>query len=391
MPDDSTSSDLESIKERVETPAFVYAEAGLLRPLRVAARIRAEAGCKVLYSLKPCTIADALRFMAPRLDGLAASSLFEAKLARDVIGGAGTVHFTTPGLRAVEIEALDRLCDYVSFNSLGQWRRHRGAISDGRKCGLRINPQLPLVDDDRYNPCRAASRLGTPLDELERVLESDPARLDGLGGLHFHTNCDCESFAPWLATVEHIDRRLERLLRRVSWVNLGGGYLFGSPASRAVLVRAVELLRSRYGVEVFIEPGAAFVRDAGYIVASVIDRFSSDGREIAVLDTTVNHMPEVFEYQFEPDVLDHDDDAEHEYILAGCSCLAGDVFGLYGFDEPLEIGSRVVFTGAGAYTTVKWHTFNGINLPAIYAWTEAGELVLKKRFGYQDFLVHCGV
>ena len=121
------------------------------------------------------------------------------------------------------------------------------------------------------------------------------------------------------------------------------------------------LLRSKYGVDVFIEPGAAFVRDAGYIDRDGHRPVPCDGREIAVLDTTVNHMPEVFEYQFEPEVLGHDDEAEHEYILAGSTCLAGDVFGLYGFDEPLEIGSRVVFAEAGAYTTVKSHMFNGIN------------------------------
>src|SRR5262249_5272110 len=136
--------------------------------------------------------------------------------------------------------------------------------------------------------------------------------------------------------------------------------------------------------------GATFVRDAGYIVATVIDRLTADGREVAVLDTTVSHMPEVFEYQFEPEVLGHDDEAEHEYILAGCTCLAGDVFGVYGFDEPLEVGSRVVFTEVGAYTLVKSHMFNGINLPTIYAWTESGEVVLKKSFSYHDFLARCG-
>ncbi len=64
--------------------------------------------------------------------------------------------------------------------------------------------------------------------------------------------------------------------------------------------------------------------------------FRSGGKTIAVLDTTVNHVPEVFEYQFEPDVLDHDDDqAEYEYLLAGSSCLAGDLLGVYAFDRRL--------------------------------------------------------
>jgi carboxynorspermidine decarboxylase len=385
-------NDLEVMKARVETPAFVYDEGAIADKLRVASSIRADTGCKVLYAMKPLALVDALRLMAAALDGLAASSLFEATLAYEVLagGGRGTVHVTTPGFRPDEIAALDRLCNYVAFNSLGQWERYGPRLSGARKCGLRVNPKLPLVEDERYNPCRPGSKLGAPIEELEKLAERQSARLQGLAGLHFHTNCDSESFDGWLATVERLDERLDGLLRRLAWVNLGGGYLLDAPEELPALARAVGLLRSKYGVEVFIEPGAAFVRDAGYIIASVIDLFTCDGREIAVLDTTVNHMPEVFEYQFEPEVEGHDDDAEHEYTLAGCTCLAGDVFGDYAFDEPLEVGARVVFTEAGAYTTVKSHMFNGVNMPAIYACTDSGELVLKKRFSYGDFRSRCG-
>ena len=94
-----------------------------------------------------------------------------------------------------------------------------------------------------------------------------------------------------------------------------------------------------------------------------------------MLDTTVNHMPEVFEYQFRPDVVGASDLGAHEYVLAGMSCLAGDVFGEYRFDEPLRVGSRVVFSNAGAYTIVKANTFNGIPLPAIYELRDDGSFV----------------
>jgi carboxynorspermidine decarboxylase len=156
------------------------------------------------------------------------------------------------------------------------------------------------------------------------------------------------------------------------------------------LCESIERLRARYGVEVFIEPGAALVRGAGYLVSSVIDMFRSGGKSIAVLDTTVNHVPEVFEYQFEPDILGDDDDGEFEYRLAGSSCLAGDVFGVYGFRRRLSIGSRVVLANVGAYAMVKAHMFNGINLPSIYSVTSAGELVLRRKFTFEDFLSRFG-
>ena len=72
-------------------------------------------------------------------------------------------------------------------------------------------------------------------------------------------------------------------------------------------------------------------------------------------------MPEVFEYGFQPDVVGACEadagaskgDAGHEYLLAGCTCLAGDLFGVYRFPGPLHVGDRVVFSNAGSYTLVK--------------------------------------
>ena len=96
-------------------------------------------------------------------------------------------------------------------------------------------------------------------------------------------------------------------------------------------------------------------------------------------------MPEVFEYVFEPDVVGHSDQSSNSYILAGASCLAGDIFGEYAFDEPLAIGDWVIFENVGAYTLTKAHMFNGIDLPAIYALTSDGHLSLKRDFGDSAF------
>jgi carboxynorspermidine decarboxylase len=176
----------------------------------------------------------------------------------------------------------------------------------------------------------------------------------------------------------------------VEWINLGGGYVWDAGSDFAPLIECVQHLTETYGVEVFLEPGAGIINTAVRLVSSVIDVLESDGKWIAILDTSVNHLPEVFEYQFEPDIAEHCDSAPHEYILAGASCLAGDVFGTYSFSEPLKIGSRVTFENVGAYTLAKAHMFNGINLPSIYALDERGELALIREFTFDDFAARCG-
>ena len=389
--------------EAISTPAFVYDERAVHRLLDYAAPLRNAGLCRLLFAIKSFSFAPALRVMAPRLDGFAVSSLYEARLARHVVGDAGSVHITTPGIRGDEADEIGSLCDYVSFNSLGQWEMHSKRLKGIATCGLRVNPQLSFADDTRYDPCRPHSKLGVPLDDLAAVLRDEPARLDAVRGLLFHSNCDSPDFAELRATVERLQSCIPGLLRQVEWVNLGGGYLFeedGEPCDDLDdLCRAIHSLRSEYGVEVFIEPGSGLIRAAGYFVASVLDLFQSGGEAVAVLDTTVNHMPEVFEYGFQPDAVGAIDaeaamegkDVSHKYLLAGCTCLAGDLFGSYRFPQPLSVGDKVVFSNSGSYTLVKAHTFNGVALPSVYALDADGELVLRSSPSYGEYAARWGL
>jgi carboxynorspermidine decarboxylase len=381
---------LARVVRAVETPAFVIDERVLVEAARRGAELARACGFQLLYALKPLPDERVLSLLAPRLGGFSASSIFEARLARSVLGDSGVVHVTSPGIREREIDELGALCDHVALNSLSQLRRLGPRLWRPGQLGLRVNPQLSMVEDERYDPCRRHSKLGVPLDALEARLERDPGLFEGVRGLLVHSNCDSSDFTHLLRTVRHLEDALDGWLDRLEWINLGGGYLLEPGVDASPLAEAVARLRDGHGLSVSMEPGAALVREAGYLVAEVIDLFRSQGKRVAVLDTTVNHFPEAFEYQFEPDVMGHDDEAEHEYLLAGCSCLAGDVLGEYGFARRLRIGSRVVLPGLGAYSFVKAHMFNGINLPALYSVGEDGTPALRRRFDYQDFLSRFG-
>lgn len=367
----------------LETPAFVYDEALLAEDLNDARAALAPTGARLLLAMKAFSFGAGLRFASPLLDGFHASSLFEAYLAR-LVAPDKIVHTTTPGLRPGDFAALTDASDRLSFNSLAQWRRHRTAIGNQVSPGLRINPGLSFVADERYDPSGRNSKLGEPIEHVTELLAHAPHELEGIEGILVHDNCESDAFDELLRVVVRLTNRLGPLLGNLRWVNLGGGYLFGPEVDLSPLHAAVRLLTDRYGVEVLIEPGTSLVSRAGSLVATVVDLMEGQGRDIAVLDTAVSHAPEVFEYQFVPDV--GTEQGCHTYLLAGASCLAGDHFGLHCFPHPLEVGSRVVIADVGAYSLVKASWFNGIPLPTVYSRALDGALVEQRRYTLEDFL-----
>jgi carboxynorspermidine decarboxylase len=378
--------------ERIATPAFVYDEQQLVDDVQ-AVRTAVGPDVQLLLAMKAFCLDAGLRTIAPLLDGLHASSLFETRLGRSILGDEGLIHVTTPGLRDDEIAEIAALADLVSFNSLSQWHRLRRAGEPREGWGLRVNPALSVAKDPRYDPCGRFPRLGVPVDVLAELAGRAPAELAGLSGLLVHSNCEGTDVTPLLRTVEILEGRLGPLLDRLRWIDLGGGYLLQDVEDMGPLHEAVQRMRAR-GLVVVMEPGSAIVASAGYLVGSVVDVFDAQGQRIAVLDTSINHAPEVFEYSWSPDVVGAEHAAEDEvdegvHLVTGSTCLAGDVFGRYRFPAPLEIGARVVFTDLGAYSLVKAHRFNGVNLPTVYA-LRHGEPIMIREFTFPEFVSHYG-
>ena len=76
---------------------------------------------------------------------------------------------------------------------------------------------------------------------------------------------------------------------------------------------------------------------------------------------------------------------DHAVTIAGRTCLAGDVFGEYSLDAPLEVGNEVRFADAAGYTMVKTTWFNGLRMPSIVVRRVEGTVEVVREFGYDDF------
>ncbi len=362
--------------------------------VRILRQVADDAGMTILLALKAFALPAIFDLVREHLDGVCASGVYEARLGHEEI--ALPVHTYAPAYTPDDLDAILSMSDHVSFNSLGQWVRHRDACRASQrqrpelKFGIRVNPEFSVGDTELYDPCAPYSRLGTTVANLEEELASHADAWEGISGLHFHTLCENDSYA-LEATLTAVEERFGEILRKpqITWLNIGGGHhITKSTYDRAHLRSLVERVRSTYNVDVIAEPGEAAAIHSGVLVTSVVDT-TRNGMELAILDTSATaHMPDTLEMPYRADIWGAGGPIQyvHRYRLGGQTCLAGDVIGDYSFAEPLEIGDRLVFDDMSHYTMVKTTTFNGIALPAIATWdSDTHELAVHRRGEYGDF------
>ncbi|MBA2541713.1 MAG: carboxynorspermidine decarboxylase [Deltaproteobacteria bacterium] len=370
----------------LETPCFVTDLGALEANLKILADVQQRAGCTILLALKGFAQWSTFPLVRKYLAGATSSSVAEARLAREELGGE--VHAYAPAYSDGEMRELLTLADHIVLNSPAQWRRHRKTIEHARlggrhiSCGLRVNHEHQEVEVALYDPAGPCSRLGTTRTNLTAE------DLDGLDGLHLHTLCQVNSDALERALAA-FETRFGEFIPRMKWVNFGGGHHITRPDyDRELLVRLLTDFRARWNVPIYLEPGEAVALGTGILVSSVMDTFHN-GMDIAILDTSATaHMPDVLEMPYRPVIIGAGapDEKPHTYRLGGMTCLAGDVIGDYSFDRPLAAGDKLVFLDMAHYTMVKTSNFNGVRMPSIALHDPVTkQITVTRRFGYHDY------
>jgi carboxynorspermidine decarboxylase len=375
----------------MKTPAFIVHEDLIRRNCEILASVKQRTGCKVLLALKGFALWPLFPVIREYLDGVCASSPWEARLGREEFGKE--VHAFAAAYSDADFAELLTLCDEIDFNSFAQFERlgrdgspSRPSCAPGGRAlplfGLRINPECSTQDPAHaiYDPCAPGSRLGIRRKDFEGQ------DLTGITGLHFHTLCEQNS-DDLETTLKAVEEKFGDLLPQMDWVNFGGGHhITRDDYDLDLLCTLINDFKAKYDLQVILEPGEAVALNAGVLVASVLDIIDNDGA-IALLDVSCTcHMPDVLEMPYRPEIegAGLPNEKAHTYTLAGMSCLAGDVIDTYSFDAPLQVGDKLYFQDMAHYSMVKTTFFNGIQHPDI-AIQRGDELEVVRTFGYADY------
>jgi ornithine decarboxylase len=212
-------------------------------------------------------------------------------------------------------------------------------------------------------------KFGCAPDMAARVLEH-AHRLGLIAyGVSFHVGSQQRNPRMWDSALKSASAIFRELAERgiaLAMVNLGGGfptkYMRDVPPARAYGQAIFRSLRKHFGnriPETIIEPGRGMVGNAGVIEAEIvlISRKSEDDRvkwiylDIGKFNGLAETMDEMIRYpirtEFEGDELE-------PCVLAGPTCDSVDVLyerEPYLLPVSLEIGSKVLIEGTGAYTT----------------------------------------
>lgn len=364
------------------TPCYVIDENIIEENCKVLADVMKKTGCHVLLAQKAFSNYALYPLIGKYLSGTTASGLYEARLGREEMGREN--HVFAPAYKDEDMDELVKICDHIVFNSISQLEKHK------EKCrnvsiGIRVNPEFSTQNGHEiYDPCGKGSRLGVTADLLRN------ADLTGIDGLHFHTLCEQNS-DDLKKTLDVVEEKFDFLLRKVKWVNFGGGHhITRKDYDVELLCDCITHIKEKYNVKVYIEPGEAVALNAGYFITTVLDKVKNSGITCLILDgSAACHMPDVLEMPYTPLLSEgsiiETPEKEFDYRLGGNTCLAGDIIGNYRFDHDVQIGERLTFCDMAIYSTVKNNTFNGIPLPSIYSMDRNGDCRLIKSFGYNDF------
>ena len=380
------TSDFETFTEtagKVKTPCYIIDTDKLTANFKNIKEKTDKAGLSLLMAMKGFPLAKAFPFIKLYVDGISASGLFEAKLGSRL---GKEVHIHTPAYKKEDAAEIAALCDHIVLNSPQQAEVFSGVASSRNQFALRLNPEINAVKEAVYNPSGRFSRFGLTKSALSEV-PSDT--MNHISGFHVHALCG-NSSKDFNNLLSAVIEKFSDFLPSVSWINLGGGQaLTDSDFDFADFQANLDILHTKYHLKTYIEPCEYLVMNAGFLVVTVLDIVHNE-KDIAILDTSLScHALDVLKNYYRLPVVYPDNGSPNKkpysYLLAGNSCLAGDVFGEYTFAAPLKIGDKIIFGDMGSYSFAQVNYFNGINFPDILFYSRMSGIKPIKNYNYAEY------
>lgn len=389
----------ETIARQAGTPTFVYS-AGVLRD-RYRRLTAALAGVKhrVHYSLKANAnraILSVLRELGSGADVVSGGELHRALRAgfhgHDIIfGGVGK---TGQELR----EALKAAVKLINVESeaelylLEAIARELGVVAP---VGFRINPDVTVENPHAYIATGSRGhKFGIPHDEaLDLAKKARALEHVELIGLDMHVGSQLATLEPYRAGLERLRELAERMVGAgapIRYVDIGGGlpvrYDEGDvEPDLDAFARIISPVVKRMNAELIVEPGRFFAAASGVLLARVLYRKRSGGKDYVIADAGMTELLRPSHYDAYHLIESAKPSGERAVVdVVGPVCESGDFLAQDREMDEVEPGDLLVIHTAGAYGYVMSSNYNARPKAAEVMVDGARFAVVTARESYDD-------
>jgi diaminopimelate decarboxylase len=393
---------IERIARDVGTPVFVYSTAIIRdRYARLAAAL-AGSPHRIHYTLKANSSRAILRLLKDLGAGAEVVSGGELQRALSAGFAPGDIIFGGVGKTDEELrEAIRARVMLINVESEAELRRideiarEQAVIAP---VGLRVNPELRLTTPHDYiKTGEKGHKFGIPHDEALGVARvAIKLRNVALVGLDMHLGSQLSRVEPYLAGAQRL-AALHSELRGVGasgmrYLDIGGGlgvrYESEDPLDLDRFAEVVPPLVSKTGLTLIMEPGRFLVGNAGALVASVLYRKASGGKQYIIADAGMTELLRPSHYNAYHRIERVGGGTAKTVVadVVGPVCESGDFLALDREMPDVQPGELIIVHDAGAYGYVMASTYNGRRRPAEVLVDGDRYAVITRRETYDDLM-----
>ena len=365
---------LAELAARYGTPAYVYSASVVRSQYARLDGALGSAPHRLHYSVKAngnLALLALLRDLGAGVDIVSGGELFRA--IRAGFRGADVV-FSGVGKTVAELEqAVEAEVKLVNVESEAELRLLDGVAERAGRIvpvALRVNPEVEVETAHRYTRTGArGDKFGIPYDEALSVARlADDLPNVSLAGLDMHIGSQLTRIDPYADGV----RRLLELRtaitgggggRDLRYLDIGGGLAVTYDAEEEPDLEAFAAIilpaAKESGLELVMEPGRFLVGNAGMLLARVLYRKRSGGKDYVITDAGMTELLRPSHYnafhRIEP--VGPAGDAGVVDVV-GPVCESGDFFARDRSLGNVAPGDLIVVGSAGAYGAVMSSHYN---------------------------------
>jgi diaminopimelate decarboxylase len=392
---------LERIVHDVGSPVYVYSAATIRDRYERLDRMLAPVAHRIHYTLKASSsggVLRVLRELGAGVDVVSGGELYRALHAgfapSDIIfGGVGKTERELAEALDVDVLLINAESE-AEVRIIDRLARERGIVA---RVSLRVNPEVTLDSPHEYIKTGGKGhKFGIPYDEVLHVADvaANLANVD-LVGLDMHIGSQLSRIDPYREGTERLASIFAELRKRgilsLKYLDIGGGlgvrYDTEQPPDLDRFADLVLPTVAETGLQLIMEPGRFVVGNAAALIAQVLYRKHSGGKDYVVVDAGMTELLRPSHYgAYHKIVGMRQAESTSTVDVVGPVCESGDFLALDRELDDVQPGDRIVVCDVGAYGFAMASNYNSRLRPAEVLVDGDRYAVITERETYDDLL-----